>query len=289
MEPTINLDASHIDEVEEKKDSIQISMSELEGIANSRKLNQDVERERSVVASPPPLQRQDSVSVKRSEAKDENADSYTRNKKLDMLYKISQINSTYKKSSNVTLDNSLYDIEMELNRLTHEVRTVKGVDVCKTMLMLSVQGLEMANTRFDPIGVDLHGWSESMAYSMQNNDYDEVLTELYEKYGGDVKVMPEIKLLLMITGSAAMFAWTKRMTKTVDPMEAFGKFFNKEKTTAPPTSNFDAQDSFVSSSRLDEPEESINLNTVLEQMNTPKKKGGRPPGSKNKKKTVVIG
>jgi hypothetical protein len=206
--------------------------------------------------------------------KKENKNPEIRKQKMDFLYKISQICSVYKKESSVSIENTLDDIESEYNKLSNQVQTTKGIDVSKTMLMLTIQGLEMANNKFDPIGVDLHGWSESMSYAMHNKDYDEVLGELYEKYKSTVTVMPEIKLIMMIAGSAAMFAWTKNMTKT-DPMETFSKMFQ-----GVPTKMSKEEDSEVS----------VDLNAILNKMNEQKKpRRGRPPGSKGKKsKTVVI-
>lgn len=288
-----------------RDDSVQISFSELEGIANNMKMRDDVQKERhekshNSRASSKSSKSSKSESVKhskskRKQVKRENKDSEIRREKLDLLYKISQINMVYKRNSSVSMEDTFDEIEFEFTKLSKEIHTVKGVDVCKTMLMLSIQGLEMANNRFDPIGVDLHGWSESLAYSMQNKDYDEVLAELYEKYYSDTKMMPELKLLLMLCGSAAMFAWTKRMSKPMDPNEALGKMFsggnNKNERVSESVYTYEAQDedSYVSSAKIEEPQDSINLTEVIKQMNTQKKKGGRPPGSKNKKKNIVLG
>ena len=53
---------------------------------------------------------------------------------------------------------------------------------------------------------------------MQNiNDYDEVFEELAEKYGGQSEVAPEIKLLMMLGGSAFMFHLTNTLFKTSIP------------------------------------------------------------------------
>ena len=294
-----------------KQDSVEISMSELEGIANNEKIREEFHEQKNIsLKSASVKSRRDSDSdggydsekyKHRSsrkyakKVKRENKDHSIRKEKLDFLYKISQISMTYKKECSVSMENTLDDIETEYNRMSNEIQTIKGVDVCKTMLMLSVQGLEIANNKFDPVGVDLHGWSESLAYSIQNKDYDEVLAELYEKYKGEAQMMPELKLLLMLAGSAAMFAWTKRMAKT-DPMEALGKMFsgNDKKSRAQPSTSAtytmpEESDSVVSSAKMDGPEDSINLNEVIQQMNTQKKRRGRPPGVKNKpKKNVTL-
>jgi type II secretory pathway pseudopilin PulG len=71
----------------------------------------------------------------------------------------------------------------------------------------------MLNTRFDPLSVDLEGWSEAMGYSLENQEYDEVLAELYEKYKGAGNMSPEVKLIFMIISSATMFTISKKITK----------------------------------------------------------------------------
>ena len=48
-------------------------------------------------------------------------------------------------------------------------------------------------------------------------DYDEVFGELHEKYGEKAKMAPEIKLLFMLGGSAAMLHMTNTMFKSAMP------------------------------------------------------------------------
>jgi hypothetical protein len=48
-------------------------------------------------------------------------------------------------------------------------------------------------------------------------DFDEVFEELAEKYGGKSEVAPEIKLLMMLGGSAFMFHLTNTMFKSSIP------------------------------------------------------------------------
>ena len=71
------------------------------------------------------------------------------------------------------------------------------------MLMACITGVEFLNGKFDPFNIKLDGWSESMNEGI--NDYDEIFEELHEKYGGRADIAPEIKLMLMVGGSAFMF------------------------------------------------------------------------------------
>jgi hypothetical protein len=144
----------------------------------------------------------------------ENKDDVIRREKSTYLYKINMLNQK-KNISHIKLDMncSLEEIKNEFERIRCMLENEKMTKFCKQMLLMGVQGVEMLNTRFDPMGVDLDGWSEAMGYSMENQEYDEVLSELYEKYKGKGQMSPELKLVMMICGSAAMFAVTKKLTK----------------------------------------------------------------------------
>jgi hypothetical protein len=121
------------------------------------------------------------------------------------------------------MNSTLDDIKNEYERVKNEMQTERSVAFFKRMLLLGVQGVEMLNNKFDPVGVDLDGWSEAMGYSMENQEYDEVMAELYEKYKGRGQMSPEVKLIFMIISSATMFTISKKITK-MDSSNAFASF-----------------------------------------------------------------
>ena len=83
------------------------------------------------------------------------------------------------------------------------------------MLIACVTGLEFMNKRYNPFELQLDGWSENI---MENqDDYDEVFEELYVKYRTKMHVAPEVKLIMMLGGSAMMFHLTNSMFKSVMP------------------------------------------------------------------------
>jgi len=82
-------------------------------------------------------------------------------------------------------------------------------------MMAAITGLEFLNNKFDPFDLKLDGWSESVNENII--DYDEIFEELSEKYGGKSEMAPEIKLLMMLGGSAFMFHLTNTMFKTSIP------------------------------------------------------------------------
>ena len=83
------------------------------------------------------------------------------------------------------------------------------------MLIACTTGLEFMNKKYNPFEIQLDGWSENV---MENvDDYDEVFEELYVKYRTNMTVAPEVKLIMMLGGSAMMFHLTNSMFKSVMP------------------------------------------------------------------------
>ena len=82
-------------------------------------------------------------------------------------------------------------------------------------MMAIITGIEFLNGKFDPINARLDGWSESIGDNIY--DYDEVFEELHDKYGGETEVAPEIKLIMMVVGSAFMFHLSNTLFKSSIP------------------------------------------------------------------------
>jgi hypothetical protein len=237
-------------------ESEDISLSQLELMANKKKLNKqsmeitiknstsdnhkmqetknsssktkhdDYKRQKEKISSIALSSNANSIDHKKEKARlvtKENRIDSIRIEKSEFLYKFNKLNTNGKFSSlKLDMNNSLDEIKNEYERIKNEIQTERSVAFLKRMLLLGVQGFEMLNTRFDPLGVDLDGWSESMGYSLENQEYDEVLAELYEKYKGRGQMSPEMKMLFMIISSATMFTITKKITK----MESSNPFKN---------------------------------------------------------------
>lgn len=226
-------------------ESDEISMSQLDLLANKKKLAKKGEisvsqllshskkDEASASNSPKESKKQQRVSLSnasissisdtRSEEREkrkaktifkENKNENVRKEKSELLYKFSKMNVKGKWSSlNLDMNCSLDEIKNEYTRVKNEIQSERSVSFLKRMLLLGVQGIEMVNNKFDPLGVDLDGWSEAMGYSLENQDYDEVMAELYEKYKGAGQMSPEMRLIFMIISSATMFTITKKISK----------------------------------------------------------------------------
>ena len=114
-----------------------------------------------------------------------------------------------------SMDSSLAEMKGEYEMIKNEKEKKNSVKFQGKMLMAFVSGLEFLNGRFDPFDLKLDGWSEAVNENV--DEYDDVFGELHEKYGGKAKMSPEIKLLFMLGGSAAMLHMTNTMFKSSMP------------------------------------------------------------------------
>jgi len=130
-------------------------------------------------------------------------------KKLDMLRKLGELaEKNIKLSRNYTLDDSLEDMETEYH-IHRSIRSKRNaVNLMGNVMMDAIYGLEMVNESYNPFDLKLKGWSEQINADMDG--YNDVFGDLYEKYNKPGRtVAPEIKLLLMLTGSAIKFHMTQ--------------------------------------------------------------------------------
>tara|TARA_B100001057_G_scaffold292998_1_gene293069 strand:- start:1374 stop:2783 length:1410 start_codon:yes stop_codon:yes gene_type:complete len=118
-------------------------------------------------------------------------------------------------SKKYNMDDKLEEMQGEYEMIKNEVSKKNSVKFQAKMLMAFVSGIEFLNNRFDPFDIKLDGWGESINENV--DEYDEVFGELHEKYGSKAKMAPEIKLLFMLGGSAAMIHMTNTMFKSAMP------------------------------------------------------------------------
>jgi len=113
------------------------------------------------------------------------------------------------------MDSPLAEMQGEYEMIKQEKEKNNSVKFQGKMLMAAVSAIEFLNAKFDPFDVKLDGWGESVSENL--DDYDDVFGELHEKYGGKAKMAPELKLLFMLGGSAAMLHMTNTMFKSSMP------------------------------------------------------------------------
>jgi hypothetical protein len=132
--------------------------------------------------------------------------------KADLLNKISRlIKKGIQGNTRLNSYSSIEEIRTEYKRMTYSIEVDRSIKFQRRMLIATVTGLEFLNKKFDPFDLQLDGWSENMME--QTDDYDGVFEELYNKYKNKIEVAPEIKLIMMVGGSAMMFHLTNSMFK----------------------------------------------------------------------------
>ena len=114
-----------------------------------------------------------------------------------------------------TMNSDIEEMRYEYNRIKKQREVESSIKFQRKILMACITGVEFLNNRFDPFDIQLDGWSEAVHENL--NDYDEVFEELYEKYNAKTNIAPELKLMLMVGGSAFMFHLTNTMFKSSIP------------------------------------------------------------------------
>ena len=138
------------------------------------------------------------------------------NEKIDLIYKFKKLEDQgIRTTMNYNMNSQLEDMRNEYFKLKKQREVDNSIKFQRKVMMAAITGLEFLNNKFDPFEIKLDGWSESVNENI--NDYDEVFEELAEKYGGKSEVAPEIKLLMMLGGSAFMFHLTNTLFKSSIP------------------------------------------------------------------------
>ena len=136
--------------------------------------------------------------------------------KADLLNKISRLSKKgIATSARLTIYSDVEEIRTEYKRMIYGIEVDRSIKFQRRMLVACVTGLEFLNDKFDPFDLELNGWSQTMMENVE--DYDGVFEELYNKYKTKVQVAPEVKLIMMVGGSAMMFHLTNSMFKAAVP------------------------------------------------------------------------
>jgi hypothetical protein len=118
-------------------------------------------------------------------------------------------------SKKYTMDSPLLEMQGEYETIMEEKSKQNSVKFQGNMLMAVINGIEFLNSKFDPFDIKLDGWSEQVNENI--TDYDDIFSELYEKYKTKSSISPEIKLLFQLGGSAMMVHLTNTMFKSAMP------------------------------------------------------------------------
>jgi hypothetical protein len=136
-------------------------------------------------------------------------------KKMEGLTMLERMDRKGIGGNKMTVANSLDEVNAELARRKDSKGLETSMRFQRSMLTTVTSGMEFLNSRYDPLGVNLDGWSEQINENIE--DYDEIFEELYDKYKDKSKVAPEVRLILSLGLSAAMCHVTNTMFKSRMP------------------------------------------------------------------------
>tara|TARA_Y100000389_G_scaffold177697_1_gene190222 strand:+ start:7722 stop:8915 length:1194 start_codon:yes stop_codon:yes gene_type:complete len=136
--------------------------------------------------------------------------------KQELLFKLKRLESRgIPLSKYYTNSSSVDEMRDEYNRIKQQRDLENSIKFQRKSMMAFASGVEFLNSKFDPFDIKLDGWSESLHENL--TDYDDVFEELHEKYKSKSQIAPELKLLMMMGGSAVMFHMTNSLFKNAAP------------------------------------------------------------------------
>lgn len=153
------------------------------------------------------------------EVKKELSPQELRMKKIELLRKLSEIKAKgFELSKDYSFNSSIEEMEYEYELLKSFANKRQGIKLYKNILLNAVSAMEFMNDKYDPFSFQLSGWSEHV--SVEVDSWDDIIEEIYEKYKGTGQNMaPELKLLLLMTSSAAAFHHSKSTFKNIPGLD----------------------------------------------------------------------
>jgi len=138
------------------------------------------------------------------------------NEKAELLYQFDRMEKKGMKiPKTFCMDSSLEEMKTEYERMKKDKEIDASISFQRKVMLAFTSGVEFLNNKFDPFDIKLDGWSENVHESI--DDYDDVFEELHNKYKSKSQMSPEMKLLMMMGGSAFMFHLTNTMFKSSLP------------------------------------------------------------------------
>ena len=136
--------------------------------------------------------------------------------KQDLLYRFHRLEQKgVKLPKKYSLYSDIREMRADFERIKRDSEVNASIKFSRRMLMAVVSASEFLNKRYDPFGLELNGWSETVMENTGDGDFDNVFERLHDKYAGRVNTPPEIELMLSLAGSAIMFHMTSTMFKSV--------------------------------------------------------------------------
>jgi hypothetical protein len=139
-----------------------------------------------------------------------------RRKKRAMIKSLEQWHEKglVKNISRFTMDSNYDEVEDEYESALDDKRKRDSVKIQQNWMITMVNTIEYGNAMFDPFGISLDGWGESISEDIDS--YGEIFEQLHDKYKGG-KMSPELSLLLRIGFSASVVHFSNKALSTATP------------------------------------------------------------------------
>ena len=136
--------------------------------------------------------------------------------KFNYLRKLEQLESKGATlSKRYSMESSLDEMKGEYEHIISEKERTNSIKFQGKLFTTFITGVEFLNNKLDPFDIKLDGWSEQINENLE--DYDEIFSELHDKYKSKAKMAPELKLLFQLAGSGMMIHMTNTMFKSAMP------------------------------------------------------------------------
>lgn len=118
-------------------------------------------------------------------------------------------------SKHYTMESSLDEMKGEYDHHISEKERKNSIQFQGKMLTTFITGVEFLNTKLNPFDIKLDGFSEAVNENLE--DYDEIFSEIHEKYRGKAKMAPELRLLFQLATAGMMVHMTNTLFKSAMP------------------------------------------------------------------------
>jgi hypothetical protein len=139
-----------------------------------------------------------------------------RRKKRAMIKKLEEWGNkgTIQYNSGFNMESNYDEVEDEYEGAMEDKRRKDAVKISQNWLITMVNTIEYGNAFFDPFGISLDGWGESISEDIDS--YNEIFEQLHEKYKGG-KMSPELSLLLRLGFSASVVHFSNKALSSATP------------------------------------------------------------------------
>ena len=144
------------------------------------------------------------------------SDREKRRKKRVMIKKLEEWSEkgSYKNGTQFNMESNFEEVEDEYEGALEEKRKKDSIKLQGWWFTTVVSTVEYGNALLNPFDLNLDGWGEQVSEDLDS--YDEIFSELHEKYKGG-KMSPEVSLLLRLGFSAAVVNMSNKMLSSATP------------------------------------------------------------------------